>query len=79
MRARCVRHCASFITHDPGSRTHARARARCLRHSASCITHSFYHARSGQPDEIWAGIRFILECDYFTGRVLEIDGGMTGF
>ena len=22
------------------------------------------------------GVKFIIECDYFTGRVLEIDGGI---
>lgn len=32
--------------------------------------------RTGKPDEIYAGIRFIVECDYFTGKVLDIDGGM---
>lgn len=32
--------------------------------------------RAGQPEEIWAGVRFILECDYFTGRCLDIDGGI---
>jgi hypothetical protein len=26
--------------------------------------------------QVWLGVRFILECDYFTGRVLEIDGGL---
>ncbi len=32
--------------------------------------------RLGEPDEIFAGIRFIVECDYFTGRCLDIDGGL---
>lgn len=32
--------------------------------------------RLGEPEEIWQGIRFILECDYFTGRCLDIDGGV---
>jgi len=31
--------------------------------------------RYGTPHEVWLGLRFILECDFFTGRVLEIDGG----
>lgn len=31
--------------------------------------------RMARPDEIWAGLEFIIECDYFTGRVLTIDGG----
>jgi 3-oxoacyl-[acyl-carrier protein] reductase len=32
--------------------------------------------RLGEPGEIFAGIRFIVECDYFTGRCLDIDGGL---
>jgi len=32
--------------------------------------------RLGEPEEIWQAIRFIVECDYFTGRVLEVDGGL---
>lgn len=33
--------------------------------------------RLGEPSEVFAGLRFILECDYFTGRCLDIDGGLT--
>jgi 3-oxoacyl-[acyl-carrier protein] reductase len=32
--------------------------------------------RPANPDEIFAGIRFIIECGYFTGRCIDIDGGM---
>lgn len=32
--------------------------------------------RVGSPDEIFAGVRFIIECDYFTGRCIDIDGGL---
>lgn len=32
--------------------------------------------RMGQPDEIWQAVRFAIECEYFTGRVLEVDGGL---
>jgi len=32
--------------------------------------------RLGHPEEIFMGVKFILECDYFTGRVLDIDGGL---
>lgn len=32
--------------------------------------------RLGEPSEIAHGVRFILENDYFTGRVLELDGGL---
>ncbi|HEY3448513.1 MAG TPA: SDR family NAD(P)-dependent oxidoreductase [Myxococcales bacterium] len=32
--------------------------------------------RMGEPSEIFAGVRFLIECDYFTGRCLDIDGGV---
>jgi 3-oxoacyl-[acyl-carrier protein] reductase len=32
--------------------------------------------RLGTPQEIFAGVRFIIECEYFNGRCLEIDGGL---
>lgn len=31
--------------------------------------------RFGEPEEISRAVRFIIECDYFNGRVLEVDGG----
>ena len=31
--------------------------------------------RFGQPYEVWLALKFILECDYFTGRVIFVDGG----
>ena len=31
--------------------------------------------RVGEPEELFAGVRFIMECGYFTGRCLDIDGG----
>lgn len=31
--------------------------------------------RIGKPHEIWLAIKFIIECDYFTGRVVDVDGG----
>lgn len=31
--------------------------------------------RLGRPEDIWRAVRFILEDDFFTGRVVEIDGG----
>jgi 3-oxoacyl-[acyl-carrier protein] reductase len=33
--------------------------------------------RVGTPYEMWLALRFIIECDYFTGRVIEVDGGST--
>lgn len=32
--------------------------------------------RVGEPQEIFLGIKFIVECDYFTGRCVDIDGGL---
>nr|QEO74482.1 short-chain dehydrogenase/reductase SDR [uncultured bacterium] len=31
--------------------------------------------RVGTPHEIWLALKFIIECDYFTGRIVEVDGG----
>jgi 3-oxoacyl-[acyl-carrier protein] reductase len=33
--------------------------------------------RAGKADEIFAAVRFIIECDYFTGRCIDVDGGLT--
>lgn len=32
--------------------------------------------RVGEPEEIWEAVRFIVSCNYFTGRVVEVDGGL---
>lgn len=31
--------------------------------------------RIGRPEEVWQAVRFVLECDFFTGRIVEVDGG----
>ena len=33
--------------------------------------------RIGQPEDIWLAVKFILECDYFNGRTIDVDGGMS--
>jgi len=33
--------------------------------------------RIGTPEDIWLAVRFILECDYFNGRTIDVDGGLT--
>ena len=33
--------------------------------------------RIGEPEEIYQAVRFVLECDYFTGRCIDVDGGLT--
>lgn len=32
--------------------------------------------RIGQPEDIWKAVRFVLECDYFNGNTIDVDGGM---
>ena len=33
--------------------------------------------RLGEPVHIWQAVKFIFECDYFTGRCVDVDGGIT--
>ncbi len=33
--------------------------------------------RIGLPEDIWLGVKFIIECDYFNGRTIDIDGGLS--
>lgn len=32
--------------------------------------------RLGEPAEVYSAIRFVVDCEYFTGRVVEVDGGL---
>lgn len=32
--------------------------------------------RAGTADEIFMAVKFIFECDYFTGRCVDVDGGL---
>jgi 3-oxoacyl-[acyl-carrier protein] reductase len=34
-------------------------------------------ARIGLPEDIWLAVRFVLECDYFNGRTIDVDGGLS--
>jgi 3-oxoacyl-[acyl-carrier protein] reductase len=34
-------------------------------------------ARIGVPEDIWLAVKFVLECDYFNGRTIDVDGGLT--
>lgn len=31
--------------------------------------------RLGRPEDVWLAVKFVLECDFFTGRTVEVDGG----
>ncbi len=33
--------------------------------------------RIGTPEDIWRAVRFAIECDYFTGRTVDVDGGLS--
>jgi 3-oxoacyl-[acyl-carrier protein] reductase len=33
--------------------------------------------RLGEPSEVFTGVRFIVECGFFTGKCLDIDGGLS--
>jgi 3-oxoacyl-[acyl-carrier protein] reductase len=32
--------------------------------------------RIGLPEDIWQAVRFVLECEYFNGRTIDVDGGL---
>ena len=31
--------------------------------------------RIGLPEDIWRAVQFVIECDYFSGRTIDVDGG----
>ncbi|MDQ3365596.1 MAG: SDR family oxidoreductase [Myxococcota bacterium] len=33
--------------------------------------------RIGLPEDIWVAVKFVLECDYFNGRTIDVDGGLS--
>ncbi len=33
--------------------------------------------RIGTPEDIWLAVRFVIECDYFNGRCIDVDGGLS--
>jgi 3-oxoacyl-[acyl-carrier protein] reductase len=33
--------------------------------------------RIGLPEDIWLAVKFVLECDYFDGRCIDVDGGLS--
>jgi len=32
--------------------------------------------RIGVPEDIWIAVKFVLECDYYTGGTIDVDGGV---
>ena len=33
--------------------------------------------RAARPEEIFQAVKFIIECDYFTGKCIDVDGGIS--
>jgi 3-oxoacyl-[acyl-carrier protein] reductase len=33
--------------------------------------------RIGLPEDLWLAVKFVLECEYFNGRTIDVDGGMS--
>jgi 3-oxoacyl-[acyl-carrier protein] reductase len=32
--------------------------------------------RIGEPEDLWLAVKFVLECDYFNARTIDVDGGL---
>lgn len=32
--------------------------------------------RIGVPEDIWLAVKFVIECEYFNGRCIDVDGGL---
>jgi 3-oxoacyl-[acyl-carrier protein] reductase len=33
--------------------------------------------RIGVPEDIWLAVKFVIECDYFNARCVDVDGGLS--
>lgn len=33
--------------------------------------------RIGVPEDIWLAVKFVIECEYFNGRTIDVDGGLS--
>lgn len=33
--------------------------------------------RIGQPEDIFTAVKFVIECEYFNGRTIDVDGGLS--
>ncbi len=33
--------------------------------------------RIGLPEDLWLAVKFVLECDYFNARTIDVDGGLS--
>jgi 3-oxoacyl-[acyl-carrier protein] reductase len=32
--------------------------------------------RIGEPEDLWLAVKFVVECDYFNARTVDVDGGL---
>lgn len=33
--------------------------------------------RIGEPEDLWLAVKFVIECEYFTARTIDVDGGLS--
>lgn len=33
--------------------------------------------RIGEPEDLWLAVKFVLECEYFNGSTIDVDGGLS--
>lgn len=33
--------------------------------------------RIGVPEDLWLAVKFVIECEYFTGQTIDVDGGLS--
>ena len=43
---------------------------------AQRVLASVYLLGIGVPEDLWQAVKFVLECDYFNGRTIDVDGGL---
>ncbi len=39
------------------------------------LVSSILVGRIGVPEDMWLAVKFVLECDFFNGRTIDVDGG----
>jgi 3-oxoacyl-[acyl-carrier protein] reductase len=45
-------------------------------HARESLMQRIPAGRIGRPDEVWLALKFVIECEYFNGSILEVDGGL---
>jgi 3-oxoacyl-[acyl-carrier protein] reductase len=44
-------------------------------HALAALVKAIPLGRMGTPDDVWEAVRYIVRCEFFTGRTVEVDGG----